>query len=70
MANLAFLGAKANRRILASRPETYLPNIDADRLRAQYVPMDSALWDVDRYEDFLAERRRLLTQAMNAVLEE
>lgn len=72
MANLAFLGQKANRRFLAREPADYLAEIaehDPARLEAQFVPMDRSLWELDRYEDFLAVRRQLLADAMNQVLE-
>jgi hypothetical protein len=73
MANIAFLGARANRRIRASSPAEYLAPIadtSPERLRAQFVPMDRSLWELDRFEDFLAERRKLLADAMNEVLRE
>lgn len=72
MANIAFLGQKANRRILARKPSDYLAEIaahDQGRLEAQFVPMDPHLWELERYPDFLAARRELLAKAMNAVLE-
>lgn len=72
MANIAFLGQKANRRILAKEPAVYLAEIakqDPGRLEAQFVPMDRALWELDRYEDFLVARRTFLAAAMNDVLE-
>jgi hypothetical protein len=72
MANLAFLSQKANRRILARKPADYLAEIAEQapgRLEAQFIPMDPALWELDRYEDFIAARRKLLAKAMNEVLE-
>jgi hypothetical protein len=72
MANLAFLSQKANRKILSSKPADYLVEIAErapERLEAQYVPMDRSLWEIDRFEDFLAARRKLLTDAMNEILE-
>jgi hypothetical protein len=72
LANLAFLGAKANRKIRASKPKDYLKDVsshDESRLAAQFVPLNRNLWELDRFEDFLRERRRLLAQAMNSVLE-
>ncbi len=72
IANMAFLGQKANRKILARKPDDYLAEIadhDANRLEAQFVPMDRSLWDLDRFEDFLTERRKNLANAMNEVLE-
>lgn len=72
MANLAFLGQKANRRFLAREPADYLAEIaehDPARLEAQFVAMDRSLWELDRYEDFLAARRQLLADTMNQILE-
>jgi hypothetical protein len=72
MANLAFLGQKANKRITAREPISYLAEIadhDPERLEAQMVPMDPRLWELDRFEDFLAARRELLANAMNHVLD-
>jgi hypothetical protein len=71
MANLAFLGQRANRRILSREPADYLAEIashDARRLEAQFVPMDRELWKLDRFGDFLAARRQLLADAMNREL--
>jgi hypothetical protein len=71
MANLAFLGQRANRRILARRPADYLAEIaghDPARLTAQCVPMERRLWELERYEDFLAARRQLLAEAMNRLM--
>ena len=70
--NIAFLGQKANRRILKRPPEDYLAEIadnDPSRLEAQFVPMDRGLWKLDRFEEFLAARRQLLASAMTEVLE-
>lgn len=72
MANLAFLGQKANKRISASEPATYLARIaeeSPDRLEAQMVPMSPELWSLDRFDEFLAVRRRALVAAMNAMIE-
>lgn len=72
IANMAFLGQKANRKILARKPDDYLAEIadhDSKRLEAQFVPMDRSLWNLDRFDDFLAERRKNLVHAMNEILE-
>lgn len=72
MANMAFLGQRANRRILARAPADYLAEItdhDPARLEARFVPMDRRLWELDEYSNFLAARRELLARAMNEVLE-
>ena len=71
MANLAFLGQKANNRIRARKPSEYLCEIadhDSARLEAQLVPMDRSLWELDRFDDFLTVRRQMLANAMNQVI--
>ncbi len=69
VANLAFLSAKANARISSQPPEEYLKQIDHERLRAQYVPLDASLWTLDRFEDFVRERRKMLADAINQFLQ-
>jgi hypothetical protein len=46
-----------------------LPQIPKDRLRSQSVPLDPDLWKPERFQDFLAERRRLLAQSVNELIE-
>jgi len=70
IANIVFLSQKANRTILKSEPGDYLGNVEKDRLKAQYVPLITDLWKVARFKDFLAERRRLITQAINEYMRE
>jgi len=70
IANIAFLSQKANRTILKSKPKDYLTNIEVDRLRAQAVPLDTDLWIVDRFRDFLVARRKLITEAINEYMRE
>ena len=53
-----------------SKPEEYLENIEENRLEAQLVPLNEELWKVDRYRDFLVERRGLITQAINEYMRE
>lgn len=69
IANLAFISGRTNRSISAKNPRDYLEKIVKSRgeeaLIAQCVPLDRALWDVKRYPDFLAERRKLLLQRIN-----
>lgn len=71
IANLAFLAARPNRKISARPPEEYLAEIaqdHPDRLVAQCIPMDPALWRLDRFQDFLAARRTLLAAAVNDLI--
>ena len=54
-------------------PGDYLPKIaravGADALEAQCIPADPSLWDVERYEEFLAARREALAGAINSLVE-
>ena len=38
-------------------------------LRDQLIPMDGNLWNVESYRDFLTERRRMLTDAINGFID-
>ncbi len=72
IANIAFLSQKANRKILSSNPAAYLAEIAEhapERLEAQFVPLDRSLWELERFDDFVTTRRKLLADAMNQVLE-
>lgn len=70
IANIAFLSQKANRSILKSKPDLYLKNIEPDRLDAQLVPKDNGLWTVEKFREFLSERRTMLARAINDYLKE
>jgi len=68
LANRAFLTSKANLHASNALPEKYLTGVVGnfpDALRAQFVPDDPSLWQFDRYEDFLAERRKQIATAIN-----
>lgn len=68
LANIAFLSKAANLQISKDSPMDYLRDVDADRLAQQFVPVDEALWTVDAFPAFLQERRRLLADGINAVI--
>lgn len=73
VANLAFLAARPNRQISKALPEKYLAEIAAknpERLVAQCIPMDASLWKLERFQDFLSERRKLLAEAVNGLIRE
>ncbi len=71
LANRAALAQEPDQAVVGAPPSEYLPEVEDSQpgaLRAQSIPMDRELWDPERYEDFLAARRRLLAQAMNAFI--
>jgi hypothetical protein len=72
IANLAFLTTEANLRISDAAPAKYLPKVLEDHPKAlqnQRVPEIPALWQVDRYRDFLAARRERLASAINRFMD-
>lgn len=72
MANLAFISAKANRKIGSRSPVKYFPELlDSDRegLSSHFVPEDPDLRDASRYRDFVRARRRQLASAMTDLLD-
>jgi hypothetical protein len=73
VANFCFLTKETNLLIGDTEPERYFPEVEAKlpgALASQWVPMDSRLWNMDRYRDFLVERQRLLADATNDLLAE
>jgi len=72
IANLAFIGGRANRRISDKSPAAYIPELianDGDQaFTSQCIPTDPALLTPERYRDFLAERRRLIAERLNEFL--
>ena len=72
IANFCFLTQGTNLDISAKEPVLYFKEIEEKypgALASQWIPMDHALWKVERYKDFLAERRKLLADAANEFLD-
>jgi hypothetical protein len=72
LANFAFLTKETNLKISAKDPAQYLHEYaqkDPGLLASNWIPLDEALWQVDRYPDFLAARRTLLAGALNSLLD-
>lgn len=72
IANLAFIGGKTNRQISNKPPVEYFPKLleknGEAAFAAQCIPMQPDLLGVDRYKEFLVERRRLIAERLNAFL--
>lgn len=72
IANFCFLTKDSNLRISNRLPVEYFAEIEANfpgALESQWIPTDRSLWELDRYQDFLAARRELLAEATNALLD-
>jgi len=73
LGNFCFLTKDTNLIIRDALPEVYFEGIEKDHpgaLASQWVPMDRALWKMDRYPDFLEARRELLALEVNKQLED
>ena len=71
IANAVFTARRTSRHI-EKIPGEYLPEVVGDRgadaLASQCVPDDPSLWQADRYEDFLAARRKAIVRAVNGLI--
>ena len=71
--NLAFIGGKTNRKISNKKPSEYLPSIvdkkGEEALTLQKIPVDRTFWELDKYDDFLKARRKMVTSRLNDFLE-
>lgn len=68
IANFCFLTKDTNLNIRDKLPEVYFPQIEEKHpgaLASQWIPMDTALWQIDRYADFLEARKELLAAEAN-----
>jgi hypothetical protein len=69
LANLTFISKDMNVPIRDSEPWEYLKNQTNKAIRrAHFIPENPALWRPERFDEFLNERRRLLSTAMNALI--
>ncbi len=70
VANLTFLSQERNVEIGNVSPWQYLPNETTREIRrAHFIPKDKALWTPENFDNFLEERRRMLSKAMNSLLQ-
>lgn len=72
LANFCFLTQDTNIKIGMRDPAEYLPEVQAKHpgvLESQWIPTDPELWKVDRYPDFLAARRELLSGSAQSFLD-
>lgn len=71
IANRAFVTATTNLSLGSKPPQEYLPEVEEKypgALQKQFIPMNEELWRIERYEDFLNERRRLISKGINEYL--
>jgi hypothetical protein len=73
LANLAFISAKANKKISDRSPAKYFPELlaaDPHALESHFVPEDESLRTADNFREFLSRRRRNLAEAITQLLDD
>ena len=71
VANFAFLTGDCNRKISDRTPIDYFEEVDGEHvgaLTSQWITDDRSMWEVDRYAEFLTDRRARLAAATNELL--
>lgn len=68
LANLAFISAKANKKISDRSPKDYFPEVKS-QLAAHLVPLDEQLRTAEHFHDFAQARRTQLATAMTELLD-
>lgn len=70
IANLSFISSKTNQSINSRPPSEYLLEVfekyGTPILNAQCIPTDQSLWQLDAYDLFLEERRKLIVDLVNS----
>ncbi len=73
LANFCFQTKDTNLEISDRLPEEYFPKFEERRpggLASQWIPMDPALWKMERFRDFLEARKELLAAELNRRMED
>lgn len=71
LANYAFLTKDTNLEISNREPREYLPVMIEKcpgAVESHWMPTNPELWEIDKYEDFLKQRRIMLAEAANKLL--
>ena len=73
LANFCFQTKDTNLEISDRLPEEYFPKFERrypGGLASQWIPMDPALWKMERFRDFLEARKELLAAELNRRMED
>lgn len=72
IANRAFITRDANFDISDKQPVDYLEEVVTkypEALKQQLIPTEKSLWQVEKYNEFLTARRKMIADAVNSFLE-
>jgi hypothetical protein len=73
IANRAIITPRSNQKIGNKLPSEYLPEVaelHPDALGGQFIPEETSLWKIENYEEFLAVRRDLVANELNAFIDQ
>lgn len=71
ISNLAFIGGKTNRQITNKEPKIYLAQLkNGEALASQLIPLDTSMWELANYQDFLKYRRESIANAINKFMKQ
>lgn len=68
LGNFCFLTKDTNLNISDRLPQDYFPEVEQSHpgvLASQWIPMDTALWKIENFREFLEARKRLLAAEVN-----
>lgn len=68
VANLIYLATPVDKKISKCPPSANLSGVDEQRLKAQYMPLQRELWELDQFEECMRQRRTMLADAINQFL--
>ena len=69
IANKTFLTNESNKKLSDSYP-TYLSEYTKKSLKEHFIPTDDRLYKLEKYEEFLEERKKLISEGLNKYLNE
>ena len=72
LANIVVLNEKANRSFSSKEPRQYWKDFEVktERLKEEFIPTQSGLWEVAKYKELLDARAKALAQAATDLLKE
>lgn len=69
LANCTVISSQVNSEIGDTPPADYLPTYDGKYLKAHFIPTEPRLWTIERYDDFLTARKKLIWEATKDTLQ-
>ncbi|MEM2661537.1 MAG: DUF262 domain-containing protein [candidate division WOR-3 bacterium] len=64
--NLTLITSQSNQRLSDKLPENYLPEVPSEILKSHYIPEDRECWKLEKIEEFIEQRKKLLKDAVES----